>query len=40
MLVAFKEWEIGMAAAESVITAMMSTVIIVFFFRLMRGGKY
>jgi multiple sugar transport system permease protein len=39
MLVAFKEWEIGMAAAESIITAMISTVIIMFFFRLMRGGK-
>jgi multiple sugar transport system permease protein len=39
MLVAFKEWEIGMAAAESIITAMISTMIIVLFFRLMKGVK-
>lgn len=38
MLTGFREWQIGLAAAESVVSAFIISIIIMLFFRFMRRG--
>lgn len=40
MLVGFREWNMGLAATESVVSALIISLIIMFFFRLMRAGAF